>query len=61
MVGCTYLDTCSGFEAAKTAPWPSRGLHHLGKFLEPSEELLVEDAVASCCGDIVRHFGLIRN
>ena len=19
-----YLDTCSGFEAAKTAPWPSR-------------------------------------
>ena len=30
-----YLDTWSGFEAAKTAPWPSRGLHHFGKFLEP--------------------------
>ena len=30
--------TWSGFEAAKTAPWPSRGLHHLGKFLEPSDE-----------------------
>ena len=28
-----YLDTWSGFEAAKTAPWPSRGLHHCGKFL----------------------------
>ena len=24
-----------GFEAGKTAPWPSLGLHHLGKFLEP--------------------------
>ena len=33
-----YLDTRSGFEAAKTAPWPSRGLHHCGKFLEPSDE-----------------------
>ena len=30
--------TWSGFEAAKTAPWPSRGLHHFGKFLEPSDE-----------------------
>ena len=34
----TYLDTWSGFEAAKTAPWPSQGLHHCGKFLEPSDE-----------------------
>ena len=33
-----YLDTWSGFEAAKTAPWPNRGLHHCGKFLEPSDE-----------------------
>ena len=33
-----YLDTWSGFEAAKTAPFPSRGLHHFGKFLEPSDE-----------------------
>ena len=33
-----YLDTWSGFEAAKTAPLPSRGLHHFGKFLEPSDE-----------------------
>ena len=32
------LYTWSGFEAAKTAPWPSRGLHHFGKFLEPSDE-----------------------
>ena len=30
--------TWSGFEAAKTAPWPSWGLHHHGKFLEPSDE-----------------------
>ena len=38
-VGCvTYLDTWSGFEAAKTVPWPSRGLHQFGKFLEPSDE-----------------------
>ena len=33
-----YLDTWSGFEAAKTAPWPSRGLHNFVKFLEPSYE-----------------------
>ena len=33
----TYLDTWSGFEAAKTSPWPSRGLH-FGKFLEPLDE-----------------------
>ena len=32
----TYLDTWSGFEAA--APWPSRGLQHIGKFLEPSDQ-----------------------
>ena len=29
----------SGFEAATTAPWPSRRLHHFGKFVEPSDEL----------------------
>ena len=29
-----YLDIWSGFEAAKTVPWPSGGLHHLGKFFE---------------------------
>ena len=34
----TYLLTWSGYEAAKTAPWPSLGLHHCGKFLEPSDE-----------------------
>ena len=34
----TYLDTWSGFEAAKTAPWPSQGFQHFGKFLEPSDE-----------------------
>ena len=34
----TWILTWSGFEAAKTAPWPSRGLHHCGKFLEPSDE-----------------------
>ena len=37
----TYLlgHNWSGFEAAKTAaPRPSRGLHHFGKFLEPSDE-----------------------
>ena len=43
----TYLDTWSGFEAAKTAPWPSRGLHHCGKFLDPQMSELVEDAIAS--------------
>ena len=46
-----YLDTWSGFEAAKTAPWPSQGLHHFGKFLEPSDEW---------AGDKVGHFWLIR-
>ena len=34
----TYLDTWSGFDAAKTASWPSRGLHHCGKFIKPSDE-----------------------
>ena len=34
----TYLDTWSGFEVAKTALWPSRRLHHCGKFLEPPDE-----------------------
>ena len=33
-----YFDTWSYFEAAKTVPWPSRGLHHFGKFLEPLVE-----------------------
>ena len=56
-----HLDTWSGFEAAKTAPWPSRGLH-FDKFLEPSDEWeLVEDAVDSGSGDIVGHFWLIKN
>ena len=32
------LLTWSGFEATKTAPWPSRGIHHFGKFLEPSDK-----------------------
>ena len=33
-----YLDTWSSFEAAKTDQWPSWGLHHFGKFLDPSDE-----------------------
>ena len=33
----TYLDTWCGFEAGKTVPWPSRGLQHFGKFIEPSD------------------------
>ena len=38
-IAIAYLVTWSGFEAAyKTVPWPSRGLHHFGKFLEPSDE-----------------------
>ena len=58
----TYLDTWSGFEAAKTAPWPSRGLHHcVVNSLSPQMSELVEDAIASSCGDIVRHFWLVRN
>ena len=46
----TYLDTWSGFESAKTAPWPSRGLHHIGKFLEPSDEW----AGRGCCCFLMR-------
>ena len=38
LIGYLNLDTWSGFEAAKTAPLPSWGLHHLGKFLEPSDK-----------------------
>ena len=41
-----YLDTCSGFEAAKTLHGRV-GDHHFGKFLEPSDSELVDDAIAS--------------
>ena len=44
------LDTWCGFEAAKTAPWTSRGLHHFGKFLEPSDEW----ADRGCCWILMR-------
>ena len=47
----TYLDTWSGFKGAKTAPLPSLGLHHFCKFLSPQMSQLVEDAIASRCGD----------
>ena len=57
----TYLDTWSGFEAAKTAPWPSRDSTTSVNSLSPQMSKLVEDAVASCCGDMVGHFWLIRN
>ena len=46
----TYLDTWSSFEAAKTAPFQSRGLHHFGKFLEPSDE----GAGRGCCCFLMR-------
>ena len=42
-----YLDTWSGFQAAKTAPWPSRGLHIVVNSLSPQMSELVEDAIAS--------------
>ena len=38
--GSTQRCTEIGFEAAKIARWPSLGLHHFGKFLEPSDEFL---------------------
>ena len=56
-----YLDTLSGLEAAKTAPWPSRDSTTLVNSLSPQMSELVEDAIASRCGDIVGHFWLIRN
>ena len=38
-INCVHTYTwILGVAAAKTAPWPSRGLHHCGKFLEPSDE-----------------------
>ena len=46
------MNTWRGFEAAKPAPWQSRGLHHLVNSLSPKMSELVEDAVASCWGDI---------
>ena len=39
--------TWSGFEAAKTAPWPSRGLTIVINSLSPQMSELVEDAIAS--------------
>ena len=59
---CTSLDTWNGFEAA------IRLLHGrvgdsttLVNSLRPQMSELVEDAVASWCGDIVGLFWLIRN
>ena len=46
----TWILTWSGFEAAKTAPWPSRGLNHFGKFLETSDEW----AGRGCCCFLMR-------
>ena len=48
-----YLYTWSGFEEAKTAPWPSQGLHRFAKFLEPSYEL----ADRGCCCFLLRWHG----
>ena len=56
-----YFYTKSDFEAAKTAPWPSLGLHHCVNSVSPQMSELVEDAIASWCGDIVGHFWLDRN
>ena len=42
-----YMDTWSGFEAAKTAPWSSRGLHIVVNSLSPQMSELVEDAIPS--------------
>ena len=62
-----YLDTWSGFEPAKTA---SSGSWIHGRVvdstivvnsLSPQMSELVDDAIASWCGDIVGHFWLIRN
>ena len=44
------VDTWSGFQAAKTAPWPSQGLHHFGKVLEPTDEW----AGRGCCCFLMR-------
>ena len=43
----TYLDTWSGFEAAKTAPWPVWDSTTSVNSLSPQMSKLVEDAVAS--------------
>ena len=53
--------TFSGFETVKAAPRLSQRLHRRFRFLEPFDELLLKDAVDTRHGDIVRHFGDIRN
>ena len=42
-----YLDTWSGFEAATTAPCPSRDSTIVVNSLSPQMSELVEDAIAS--------------
>ena len=42
-----YLDTWSGFEAAKTAPWPNRDSTIVVNSLSPQMSELVKDAIAS--------------
>ena len=56
-----YLDTWSGIEAAKTAPWPSLGPTTLVNSMSPQMSELVEDASAYWCDVKVGQFGLIRN
>ena len=45
-----FLNTCCGFEALKPAPWPSLGLHRLGKFLDPQDKM----AGRGCCCFLLR-------
>ena len=53
--------TWSGFEAAKTAPWPSLGLHNFGKFFEPSDGCMSWSRMLLLPDAVTWHFCLIRN
>ena len=57
-----YLDSWTGLEAANTALYGRYGDATTSvNSLSPQMSELVEDAVASCCGDIVGRFWLVRN
>ena len=52
----TYFETWNGFEAAKTAPWRSRGLHHL--MSELVEMQLLPDAMTYPIKNLRRVLGV---
>ena len=57
----SYLDNWSGFKQLRLLHGRVRDSTTVVNSLSPQMSELVEDAIASWCGDIVGHFWLVRN